>query len=486
MSPLFLKDLRLSLDAVLPWLMVVAGFGVVILFLGAMSRTALPAGLQILSPLEIIATVGGVAGFSIGVVSAWIAAVVALGDRRHGAGSLAIALPIASGGRIAAKLMAILLATALVAFVAVVLRAIAGDPSVPAKAILGLQPGVVAVVALVGAAFAMAVAPLARGVFSAVMIAILVAIVAGGVALIGSAIVFPFAAREDIAIALAADQSFWIDEIRMRVMSVATITGIIAAAAVCALLGALLIARPRSSQSIALGLATLFVVALLAGAGATFVSVARDPFRTSSTYTDRWLYLSDDESMVAAIGRFGKELQSYKSFENRLLQAMSERGPDNWALLDDVRMASSNSDWRLVRRARDRVQLMPPSARNDSVFAQALRDAEDQSTWITAVISLQLIPVDDPRRLSAALDTVIRYPEIPNIRRVLDLPVARALGLQPESRQTPQSIEPLTPFASHELDSVLAGRLRTLQTLDAHAADHDAMRRVIEAIESAQ
>lgn len=103
------KDLRLSLDVLLPWVMVV----VAVVGVGALSGrfrgifSAFPSRTVLLEEFATILVL------SVGAMTAWITAVVVHGDRRHRAGMLAATLPMSSSRRDGTRFASIVVASAL-------------------------------------------------------------------------------------------------------------------------------------------------------------------------------------------------------------------------------------------------------------------------------------------------------------------------------------------------------------------------------------
>src|SRR5262245_15359823 len=117
MTTLVLKDLRLALDALRPWALVVVGLAVGMLILRALPQSLDPWGLHHVSVPELFGYVAFFAGVTGVGISTWSSSAVVQGDRRHGANALAATLPSTSRARVQSKLFAVLVAALTPAFV---------------------------------------------------------------------------------------------------------------------------------------------------------------------------------------------------------------------------------------------------------------------------------------------------------------------------------------------------------------------------------
>lgn len=168
MTVLFAKDLRLSLDALRPWgLLLLAAVGVAaigVAISGPAEMRALTAEARFVTELAKGLTLTS------GVVAAWIAACVLHGEHRHRADAFTGALPLGRTRRALTKVLAIVAATLLPATLAVGLQFFR-DPHWSMTLVvpdLGRSWAVPAVASLAGLSFAVAIAPLSRRVFETV------------------------------------------------------------------------------------------------------------------------------------------------------------------------------------------------------------------------------------------------------------------------------------------------------------------------------
>jgi hypothetical protein len=177
------KDLRLSLDALVPWLAVVVaivGFGMVSahfrnVFSMLPSRAAL---LEEFASLLVL---------SIGAVTAWITAVVLHGDGRHRAGSLAAALPVSPAARDLTRFLSVLATSAVpiaVCMFAQQSRSYAGTLSTV------VEPGrawwLPIAMGVAGIGWAWMVGEWTRRVFEIVMLSVVASLLSVGMGLAGA------------------------------------------------------------------------------------------------------------------------------------------------------------------------------------------------------------------------------------------------------------------------------------------------------------
>ncbi|MBL9120151.1 MAG: hypothetical protein JNL80_09585 [Phycisphaerae bacterium] len=113
MIAVFLKDARLSLDAIRPLLLVTLGF----LLLGALTlalpREALPLGSAFRSVNEVLFAIWFCLSLGVVAFPAWIVHAIVWGDRTHGGLSLAASIPMRPAGRAISKVLAAFLMTSI-------------------------------------------------------------------------------------------------------------------------------------------------------------------------------------------------------------------------------------------------------------------------------------------------------------------------------------------------------------------------------------
>lgn len=460
MTILLAKDLRLSLDAIRPWVVILLGLVAAAAGVSLLPAQTRPYGLHTMSVAEAIAAIGGFAGMAGVVTAAWIAATVAHGDGRHGAGSLSIVLPVAGRSRVLSKLLAIAVATAIVSSVAILLRQLAPAMVLARAPVPGLAAWLVAVLAVVGAALALGVAPLTRAVFPTVMIALLLALagaIAGGLV---ASITLPSLAAEFERVADAVGDVTQVTAMSGRVHALAAAAGVVAVALVALVIGIRDLRRPLAQRSVLASLAVAIGLGGVAGAVTVPIALRVDPIQRWQLFEDRKILLASDDELITMIGAFrasvvhavqiDRERDMYRS-------ALGQFGP--LGLVVNVNQA------RAIEVAKDRVRRLPMSERARSPLATALRNAEDYSSWLSAVVSLRLIPDDEPRKLDQSIDVVLAYPELPQLRRLLDHPIAKAGGWTNQRGPLPELGEQDDEVIA-ELDAALLGRIRTLRSLD--------------------
>jgi hypothetical protein len=472
MTPLLLKDLRLSLDAIRPWVIVLIGFGIAAGIAIQLPAPTIPLGLRGVSATELIGTVGGIAGIASVATAAWIAATVAHGDRRHGARSLAVVLPIERRGMVLSKLLAIGVGILCVSLVAIALRSVAGAPSVPGRSVPGFEPAVVLASAVVGAAFALAVAALARGVFATVMISLLGTMVAGMAGYLGGAAILPFVADEHIRLARIVNELHEVEAMSARVLAASAAAGVVAAALVAGCIGCLAVARPLTTARSLQGTVLALVLAFISGTMWAPMALRHDEVHSWKAYQDRAFHFATDDEIVDAIGRIGTVIAS-ASTDEMYMNSMSTYGPFGILITSD--------DWRRVEIGLERLKAIPFADRPASPLRRALRNVERYGTWVQGILSLRLIPPDEPEALSKAAEVALAFPAVPNIRRVLDFPVARAGGWTNQQNPRPEIDVPRGHGA--ELDAALRQRLRTLVTLERYATMREPLQKVIDLID---
>jgi hypothetical protein len=467
MTILLAKDLRLSLDALRPWALIVLGFGLIAGLASLLPRSLVPFNSGISTASELVATIGGLAGITCIAAAAWIAASVAHGEERHGAASLHSALPVGRGGRGLSKAAAILAGTLAVAFVSILLQQSAGMGVLVHRFVPGLPASWVLVGALAGAGFGMGIASATRGVFPTVMIALLLAVgaaLAGGG---GAAVVFPVAAAKYLAVADAVGQFVEVGDARARTILAGAALGLGVASLLSACIGIRAFMRPLPVVRAAIALAMTLLLASVAGAFAVPLALAGDSINEWQHYRDRDVVLASDSEVIQAIGRVGQQLRN-----------------------DPGSFVAEVGDARFIDIAHRRLARVPEQERAGHLLAIALNEAAYYDEVRAAIWSLRLIPRnpldrDDHRYLEAALSVVLRYREAPQIQRLLDLPVAAAGGWTTQPGAMPE-MNAVDSGYDRDFDRKLIGRLRTLRDMPEYATLRDQMDAVLANLERQQ
>ncbi len=134
------KDLRLSLDALLPILLIIGGFLLVGSLIHALPSRLLPDAFRLFGLPDFLASVSTVLGFLSPLLAGWCTAAVTLGDRRHRGLRLAASLPVPPRTARTARFLALLPGLLLPAVLCVLLFALARllDPSIVFKGTIEL------------------------------------------------------------------------------------------------------------------------------------------------------------------------------------------------------------------------------------------------------------------------------------------------------------------------------------------------------------
>lgn len=467
MTILLAKDLRLSLDALRPWALIVLGFGLVALLSSFLPRSVMPINSGITTVSELVATIGGLAGITCVATAAWIAASVSHGELRHGAALLHGTLPVGGRGRVLSKAAAILAGTLAVAIVSILLRGEFTATLSSQRGVPGLPPAWVLVSAIVGAGFGMGIAAATRAIFPTVMIALLIAVGAALAGAGGAAVAIPFAAAQQLAVAHVMDPTGSVSEIsemQVRIATAGAAVGVCVAAILAALIGLRAFMGPIPVRRAALLLALTVVASLLGGAVAAPIALANDSINQWQPYVDRGLILASDATVIEAIGRVGQHLRT-----------------------DPASLDIASGDARFVAIAQSRLSRLPVSERASHPLAIALHEAEFYDELRAAIWSLRLIPRDarsrgDHRYLETALHVAIRYRDAQQIQRLLDIPVAAAGGWTMQPTALPE-MDAADSSYDGDFDRQLIRRLRTLREDPEYAALRELMDQVRENLE---
>jgi len=410
MRTILLKDVRLSLDALLPWALVLGGVVIAMLGLAVLPSHLRPAFAWRFTVAEALGIAGALIGVSAIGVSAWAAVMVVQGDRRHGAWLLDWSLPVSRRARTASKVIAAMAACAAspLAFIAVLVGAWMASPSDGRFApSIGLSAFVVAMASLAGTALALGVAPWVQGAFKVVLLSLLLGVagaLAGG---LGGWLGFGWAIGDYVREGV---ESYHIDSAWRVASWAAAIAGASAVALVAGIWGVSALARPAAPKVWAVGGALALALALALGSVGSMVGARDELARVAPTTAVRLglRALSDGElaELVRGLDE-ARRLHAGRSAEEELEPGWS---PIGW--LD-------HDGWQVLLEAQRRLRLQSREERTGSALGRAMQAGTDFSTPALArSFHLFLIP-GDSSELNATLRCVLHHPDEPFVRRLL-------------------------------------------------------------------
>ncbi|MCA9286407.1 MAG: hypothetical protein KDA22_14370 [Phycisphaerales bacterium] len=400
MSALLAKDLRLSADVLRPWILTVVGFLLGALVVLRLPDTVLPEALVRFTTADLLAFVALATGASGLVLSAWAAAAIVQGDRGHGAELLAASLPLSGWRRALSKGVVLVAALAVPVAVATIAYVASGWLQSMPGTLRPLWTAQFALLAsLAGAGFAVPFALLLRGAWKVVVLAIVSAIVAAGLSILGASLVTGwFTSLVNTARNAAIDQ--YIPAFRAdRIHAIGLSFGLAGAATIGLLGGLIGVARPPGRRLAGLTLAAAPVAAFLLSTFAARVAIARDQVFWSSS--------------------FGEVLLAHEAPDAVIAQAILD-----WGAAARATPRTRGGSWAEVQEGRRRVAEMPEAERGGSPIMQAILSVQDYSTPQWAVSSLSMLPRRDRRLRAAALENMLRYPDEPYFRSVLSYEIA--------------------------------------------------------------
>jgi len=268
-----------------------------------MPRSLIPDALRGLSVGFVLLLVGNVIGITAIAIGAWAAVAVTQGDGTHGAHLFAAAMPIAPTRRALSKLVA-LAAAALappIAFAAILSAAVLTGDLGSGRDLFNWTLTVV-VASLVGAALALAIAPIVRGSFSAVALALLLGLAALIAGCVGAALTMPWLGRAYIeALTFAGTDLAW-SRMTERARWIGALAGLATTAVVCGLIGISALRAPRSRRASFVGVVIALAAAIVVGAIAASRAIATDPVVKSSSVLMRFkAHKASASEIVAAI-----------------------------------------------------------------------------------------------------------------------------------------------------------------------------------------
>lgn len=398
-NTLLAKDLRLSLDTLLPWGLIVAGFGVVAAGLSRLPQAVVPDALGRLTLGDALDYTAIVVGGTSVAVAAWVAAVVAQGDRIHGAEHLMAAMPVPAWRRVTSKLAAVALGAAAPVIVASLCFAIARTLIERDTISRGESWWLLAAAsgaAFVGAALGLGVSSIVRGPFRVVAIALLLGALGALLGLLASWISFERAAADLMSFVRARRGDDWrtydaYHDARDAAATVSTITAVATIAIVALCVGALAMAAPRRPRRIVAVLAAGLALAVVAGAAATVISLRQGVgLRRSLEWAGWRLTQLDDETLIRGV-----------------------RSAYGCEQVDSV-YAAAPLVWVLPAEMARRLDSVAPSMRPSHPLMRALMEVQDNSTADRALRTVPLLP-PGPECIDRLLDAMRRYPDQRNL-----------------------------------------------------------------------
>jgi len=410
MNALVQKDLRLSVDGLLPWALIVVGLlagGVVLVNL---PQSVAPQMTGLSSHAELFHSISMLVALTAPLVAAALAALILHGDRRHGADALMGALPIRGRARVASKMLAITIAAILPPLTATAIEALAMrfDGRVGAGSPLLSHPQ--PIVSFVGCAIAVGLILASAGVVRRPMQAIGIGVVYGVLAfaagLAGHAIVIgPL--LEDFRVEIESvggiarvSHHLLLDAAARDAMTPAGIVAVSIAAFTGAVAGALGIAR-RLRLRHALPLAGLLLLAaLIGGAVTTTATIKQTVVDKNHPVTNRvFARRATDAAIVRAIDDL-----------RRVYEPTVERTHAASSIFSHDRL------YLLQHEGRERVLRLPDAERTAHPIAAAFRRHRDLSSAEAAGYWLAISVDSSGDRLNDALTALESFPDSERIQ----------------------------------------------------------------------
>lgn len=453
MIPLFLKDARLSWDALRPTLLAIVLFLALAMATVAVPARALPFSLPFASLDEALAVLHTLLLLGAIALPAWIAHAVVWGDRTHGASLFAQSLPASPRRRAISKVVAALVAASLPAILTLAIAPVREQAILSARLLLvtGLRPTGSAWLLLAAVASGVIAAPLVRTPWLAALVAHLVAAI--GIALAAAACAVGAAVRMalaplpfDVALFSRASQ----DAMRDGVVLAAAIVGLGAAVGAA---WSMIARKDERTPLRRLGVASAFgAVAVGLWALAPFVAYAVTPFDESHPPLRAWrLAQVDEATLLDAVAALRSRRRSdaptnpppaisgdRRSTETTVAEPVAESAAG---------LASTGHDRRslgglggvdgLVGEASRRVRALPPAERSTNRLAQAMAEV----LTVDSGLPLDWLYVFTPfERLPVA------------IRWVASAPTSEAAEQSPrfELESTPRRPVPTRTTVSHD------------------------------------
>ena len=397
MTTLLLKDLRLSLDVLRPWAIMVFGLAIGLGILTALPSTVSPVDLRDMRAADILVTLAVTIAASAVAVGAWLATSIVQGDQKHGAGSMAVVLPSSAARRVGAKLVALALAITpipLAAFVALSIAALLNtERTLGYWRGFGVHGAAVSLgglaAAVVAAGLGSFVAQTVRGAFAAVALSLLGFLLAVAVGGLGAwACLFAFH-HDLVEVGSLHPASVAFQGVRTLTLTSGAIAGAGVAGAGALLAATIALARPRSSRWMVGTGAAITGIAFLAG------GAVGQPVLAYSTTVAMW-----SDYQVEMARRLTPQELAKRQLE--VAPPIPPGSPDAPAR-ERIRLGVMGAAYRYRRE-------LPESRLATDPVEAACRSLEDFSSPAEAVASCSLMSVHDPRWLPTVLDAVAADP----------------------------------------------------------------------------
>ncbi|MBL9120149.1 MAG: hypothetical protein JNL80_09575 [Phycisphaerae bacterium] len=242
------KDLRFTLDALRPWLVVWLLVAAVISALVLLGTNVRGTGSSAPNLTRLLEEAAALMTLSIGLVTAWITACVLHGDRMHRASLFAAALPIPLRTRRVARALAVAIASIPPVVLAIVAQILRDRWAGQAEYVpdLGTAWWIPVVLAWIGMSWATLSARIAKRIFDTVGVTFVLALAAAALGYLGAWAAFDLAARS------TAEWLGWDSAImymlREWALAGGAVSGMAVAGTVAALLGSLTRATPGRAE----------------------------------------------------------------------------------------------------------------------------------------------------------------------------------------------------------------------------------------------
>jgi hypothetical protein len=424
LSALLRKEFRLLADGVVPALAILLAFVVVGLLVVSAPRDWRPEVIRDLRVAEFLAIVAAAIGLGSPILAGWWTAAIVTGDRRHGAGSLAEALPASRSARLLARSLALLIAPVGPALLSwLVLRlAFVADPQVSFAGLLRVP--LWTAVALGGAAAA-TVGLAADRVRSmpAAQLAGHLSLLAGFLAVFVVAwLAFAATGAEILRVGRLGDQraSLVAEAIRLESSAIGALIGSAAGVVIVAAAFVATMLRARSTRWIRGALVVVNVAAMLTAIVAGWTAAHRSEALAA---WEPWV-------RRATIGASDEEVA---------------RGVRNIVVAMGSGILGKDEDWALWQEGVARLREAGSRADAHPLW-QVFLELEPMAKGRTAMWTTQWRPPNHPAYEPALVDALLRDPGNEDVVRTVWIRLwSRAPGFRPRlpAVQPPAHLEPL-------------------------------------------
>ncbi len=469
MTALLLKDLRLSLDVLRPWALMVVGLAIGLAMLRLLPATLMPDDLRDMRTEDVLVLIGGLVAASGIAVGAWIASSIVQGDRTHGAAALAAVLPSSAGRRVGAKLVALAMAIApipLTAFVALSASALLSAERTSAYwRSFGYHSAAVCLggvaACFVAAGLASFVAQIVRGAFAAVAIAILSCLVAAGLGALGGTLGLWAFHRDVAAFAVTHSGDGEAVALRFSVVTSGAIAATALSGAAALMVACLAMSRHRSRRWTATAGAAIAAISLLGAVAIVQPVIGRG--------ASRWLAYQIDLASRLPPNELAVQIQQLGLAGGFTIFGLDR--PAAW----HVRR------WAVYEVAAEyRRHLAADSLEIDPVEA-TYRRAEDLRSERGVIEACYGMATADPRWLPTVLDGISRWPSLSMMDALLQ-------GLAQRDLYAGEYRRPFGTPETHDYDTELAREtaIRQLERLLGQGhPEQDRLQRAVDALRRA-